>query len=146
MSAEAVPIIRTTKLSVLTSDQALANWEVVGGMLAGALRYALGRISLEDAQTALANDLGLIVIAWNPNKGAVHAAFFCEIDRYPTGRQCFNVALAGGSEMKEWAHLWPSMKEIARQHGCDHIELTGRPGWGRALGLKEVARLYIEDV
>lgn len=142
----AVPIIRTSRLSVLTTEQVMANWGVIAGFLAQGARYSLGRMGPDDIKKALEDELGLVVIAWNPDKGEVYAAFFCEVDRYPTGVVCFNIALAGGREIDEWIHLWPSLTDIARQHGADQIEITGRPGWGKVLGLREKARLFVEEL
>ena len=88
----------------------------------------------------------MIIIAWKPEKGQVYAAFYCTIEQYMRGRRCFNVSLAGGADIEEWKHLWPDMKEIGRLQGCDHIEATGRPGWGRVLGLKSHAHLFVENL
>lgn len=144
--AEAVPIIRTAKLSMLTADQALANWPTVAGFLEKAIPYTCGRITIDEVRGAIEQGMGVVVIAWDPKEGAVYAAYFCEVEQYKTGRKCWNVALCGGHDIEEWKHLWPVMKEIGKAQGCDQIELTGRPAWGRVLGLKEVSRTYIEDL
>lgn len=144
--SEAVPIIRTSKLTSLSSEQALANWDTIAGLLEPALQYAYGRITIEDVRKVIDEEMGMIVIAWDPKTNAVYAAFFCEIDHYVTGRKCWNISLAGGHDIDEWIHLWPVLQQIGKDQGCDHIQISGRPGWGRVLGLKEAARLYIEEI
>lgn len=142
----AVPLIRTAKLTALTAEQAVANWGAIEPLLSQALRYALGRVSMEKVKDVVDKEMGMIVIGWNPNEGEVYVAFFCEITQYETGRKCWNISLAGGREIGEWIHLWPVLKQIGKDQGCDHIEISGRPGWGRVLGLREAARLYVEDL
>lgn len=133
-------------MTPLTADQALANWDLIGGFLADGARYALGRVHPDQIATAVAEGMGMIVIAWDPTKSEVYAAFFCEIERYDTGRTCWNVSLCGGRELDQWAHLWPVLKQIGRDQGCDQVEISGRPGWGRVLGLKPAAHLFVEDL
>ena len=146
MSAAEIPIIRTSKLTSLTPDQVRDNWNVIAGLLEKATDRSCGRISLQDVQQAIVESTGIVLIAWDPKIGEVYAAFFCEIDEYKTGCKCWNIALCGGRDVEDWGHLWIVMKEVAKNHGCDQIEISGRKGWGRVLGLKETARLYIEDL
>lgn len=44
-------------------------------------------------------------------------------------RTCFVVALAG--VMSGVSELGAKVEAFAREHGCDMIELDGRPGWER---------------
>ena len=144
--SEAIPILSTMKLTSLNADQALANWSSISEMLEPALKYAEGRITMDDVKQAVEDELSMIVIAWDPKSSDVYLAFACESAVYPTGRKCMNLALGGGSAVDEWRHLWPELKLLAKDLGFDQIELTGRPGWGRAMGLRETCRTYIEDL
>ena len=142
----AVPILRTAKLTTLSAEQAVANWNAIEPLLSKSLPYALGRVSMEDVKDVVAKEMGMIVIGWDPTTSEVYVAFFCEIQTYKTGRKCFHISLAGGREIGEWIHLWPVLKKIGKDQDCDHIEISGRPGWGRVLGLREVSRMYVEDL
>jgi hypothetical protein len=115
-------------------------------MLQPALKYAERRIEIEHVKKAVEDELSMIIIAWDPEIGDVYLAFACESEVYPTGLKVMNLSLAGGSAVDEWRHLWPELKKLASDFGFDQIELTGRPGWGRALGLKENSRTFIEDL
>ena len=145
MSA-AVPILSTVKATALTKEQALANWDTLAGMLEKALPYTCGRITLDDVKQSIEDEMTMVVIGWDPQKGAVYMALTAESEVYKTGVKCMNLNLAGGEALELWAHLWPELKRMAKSMGFDQIELTGRPGWGRALGLRETARTFIEEL
>lgn len=145
MSA-AIPILSTVKLSVLTKDQALGNWETLSSMLGQAIPYACGRITIEDVKQSIEDDMSMVIIGWDPKVGNVYLAFTGESEVYKTGIKCLNLNLGGGDSMELWGHLWPELKRMSKSMGFDQIELTGRPGWGRALGLRETARTFIEDL
>jgi|DEB0MinimDraft_10_1074344.scaffolds.fasta_scaffold25743_2 hypothetical protein len=145
MSA-AVPILSTVKVTALTKDQALAHWPVVGPMLEKAIPHACGRITLEDVRQAVEDEMAMVIIVWDPQKSAVYMAFSAESEVYKTGVRCMNLNLAGGDSVELWSHLWPELKRMAKTMGFNQIELTGRPGWGRVLGLRETSRTFIEDL
>ena len=146
MSAESIPLIRNTKITALSADQAIANWSTISAMLEPALNYAEGRVDMDDVRKHVEDELTMIIIAWNPKSGDVYLAFAAESSLYATGLKTMNLSLAGGSSSSEWRHLWPELKNMAKDFGFDQIQLTGRPGWGRVFGLKEKSRTFIEDI
>jgi hypothetical protein len=148
MTAELRPvsIIRSTKLTALSGEQAIANWSTISGMLEPALKYSEGRVDIDDVRQHVEDEMTMIIIAWNPQTGDVYLAFAAESNHYATGLKTMNLSLAGGNSSGEWRHLWPELKGIAKRLGFDQIELTGRPGWGRVFGLKEKCRTFIEDL
>lgn len=142
----AIPILSTVKVTALSKEQALANWDTLAGMLGSAIPYACGRITLDDVKQSIEDEMSMAIICWDPQKGAVYMAFTAESEVYKTGVKCMNLNLAGGEALELWSHLWPELKRMAKSMGFDQIELTGRPGWGRALGLKETSRTFIEEL
>ena len=145
MSA-AIPILSTVKLSALSKEQSLGNWEAISAMLEKAIPYSCGRITIDDVRQSIEDEMSMVIIGWDPQKGAVYMALTAESEVYKTGVKCMNLNLGGGDSIELWAHLWPELKRMAKSMGFDQIELTGRPGWGRALGLRETARTFIEDL
>lgn len=141
-----VATVKPAQLSMMTAEQALKNWEQISRLLQPAVDRSMGRVSLEGIRKAVEDELGIIVIGWDPSSGETYVAFFCEVEQYDTGRRCWKISQAGGHEIDEWIHLWPVLKGMGRQFGCDHVELVGRPGWFRKLGLREVSRVYVGDL
>jgi len=144
--AESIPILNTTRLTLLSNEQTVANWDIISRILAPAIPYTCGRVTLDDVDKAVQDDLAAVVIAWDPLESDVYAAFVCEIELYPTGCKCWKITLAGGRDIREWSHLWPVLKQIGKDQGCNQVELVGRPGWFKVLQLSEVSRVHIEDI
>ena len=140
-----IPVIKTARLTALDGHQALAHWPVISSILEGVIPYTCGRISLDDIRSSVEREDSMIVIAWDPNLSEVYAVFVCEGEAYP-GKTVFNVNQCAGRKLEDWAHLYPDMKRLAKALGFQQIQITGRPGWGRALGIKETARVYIEEL
>ena len=145
LDAGGVPILKTARLTALEGHQALAHWAVISSILEGVIPFTCGRLTLDDIRGAVEREDSMIVIAWDPNLNEVYAVFVCEGEAYP-GKKVFNISQCAGRQLEDWVHLYPEMKRLAKTLGFDQIEITGRPGWGRALGLKETSRVYIEDL
>lgn len=135
------------KLTPLTKEQAAKEWPVISKLLALADAYALGRYTAEDLLRDSENDVVRFIIAWEPEEHAVYAVFAVQVDVYPKKR-VFNVVHAGGVEMEKWIGLYPWLRQIAKDVGCDQIQIAGRPGWGRLLKayVREQGRIFAEDL
>ena len=142
------PVEGATRLSLLTKDQALAEWDVLSKMFDIAIPRTLGRVTLDTLKANVEEGKGLVVIAWNPDPMApvIHAAFMVEGDGYPSGKKVFSISLCGGSDISEWGHLYPQFRDMASELDFDQIQITGRPGWAKFIGAKEVSRTFIEEL
>jgi hypothetical protein len=61
------------------------------------------------------------------------AAFTTRLIVYPS-RRALALDWVGGTRMKEWAdQMIDTMRQYAREVGCEHLEGYGRKGWGRFL-------------
>jgi len=145
LDAAGVPVLKTSRLTALEGHQAIAHWPVIASILEGVIPYTCGRITLDDIRGSVEREDSMIVIAWDPNLNEVYAVFVCEGEAYP-GKKVFNINQCAGRQLEDWIHLYPDMKRLAKALGFEQIEITGRPGWGRALGLRETARVYIEEL
>lgn len=134
------------KITALTPEQAIREWEVIGGFLSKSLVYALGRLSLDALMQRVIDQEALILIAWEPEARHIYAAFYAEVEQYATGVRCFTLGAAGGSDIAEWGHLWPAFEAIARQNGCDQIEVFGRRGWKPFIDAREVATVFVKEL
>ena len=140
-----LPILKTTKLTMLEPHQALENWGAIADILQHAIPYTCGRMTLEDYRKAVEEDNAMIIIAWDPSIGEVYAAFYCEGGQYPH-KKVFHLSLCAGRDINEWIHLYPDMKIIAKSMGFEQIEIVGRPGWSKALNMRETSRVFIEEL
>ena len=74
---------------------------------------------------------------WLLKGESIRAAGVTEFRHYPTGLRTLNALLIGGSDMRDWVHLWSEVEAWAKHQGCTKVELSGRRGWSRVLGWKE---------
>lgn len=139
---------QATRLSLLSKEQALSEWDVLSKMFDIAIPRTLGRVTLETLKAHIEEGKALVVIAWNPDPAApvIHAAFLVEGDRYPSGKKVFTISLCGGSDISEWGHLYCQFRDMAAGLGFEQIQITGRPGWAKFIGAKEVSRTFVEEL
>ena len=79
------PVEGATRLTLLSKDQALAEWDVLSKMFDIAIPRTLGRVTLDTLKANVEEGKGLVVIAWNPDPMApvIYAAFMVEGDGDP---------------------------------------------------------------
>lgn len=66
-----------------------------------------------------------------------NAAAVVQIEVYPL-LQAANVWLAGGDLQELRDVMRPRFEAWAIEHGCDYVSVTGRHGFGRALGYEPI--------
>lgn len=136
----------SARLSVLTREHALREWPVLSGFLEKSIPYAMGRIETKHWRDRVEQGEALVGMAWEPEARHIFAVFYCEIETHPTGKKVFTIAGAGGSDVTQWAHLWPVAVELAREFGCDQVEVYGRRGWKKFIDAQEAATVYVKDL
>jgi hypothetical protein len=139
---------KAERLTLLSKEQALSEWDVLSKMFAIAIPRTLGRVTLDTLKANVEEGKALVVIAWNPDPMApvIHAAFMVEGDGYPSGKKVFTISLCGGSDISEWGHLLWQFRDMAAELDFDQIQFTGRAGWSKFIGAKEVSRNYVEEL
>lgn len=133
------------KLTVMSKEHALREWEVLCRYFEPALEHADGTYGLVDMRKWVENDTALALIAWDPEVQHIYAAFLVGVDDTPNKR-VYKFISAGGEDIDMWAHLWPAFKAHAKSFGCDMIRVTGRRGWARFITADEVATIFTEDL
>ena len=136
------------RLSILTKEQALSEWDVLGDLFALAIPSSLGRRTIEGVRQEIEDDLGMVVIAWDPDPKApvIYAAFLIESEQYGESKKVFNIALCGGSDIEEWGHLFWQFRDMAKELDFNQIEIVGRAGWSKFIGSKAVRHTFIEEL
>ena len=149
MSAEVVPIIDEDKikLTILTSDQAVAYWEHIIPHLEPVFEYSYGRNNAETTLEAVKEGMAEILLVWNPDTALIFAVIVAEGRHYP-GRKVFSVGLCAGHHLEVWAErVWAGLRHVARTKGFNQIEVVGRRGWKHFIpGAKEIATFYAMDL
>jgi len=117
----------------IQSDEVDDVWEKVEPLVNKAMEYADGKMVADDVYKALkAKDMQLWLVP-----GGV---WITHIIDYPQSKRLDWVAAAG--EYQEWTSYLPYLFEWAKTQGCDAVEVSGRPGWGRKLGFEEIHRIF----
>lgn len=61
----------------------------------------------------------------------IRAVGVSEFVRLENGRTLCVVSALAGDDLAVWDHTWEQFEGIARQQGCDGIQIVGRVGWIR---------------
>lgn len=120
------------KLVCYTADQIDAVWHEVAPHIQRGLEHG-SNYTLEDVREGLKNKTMQL---WTWRDSIVHAALVTTIQEDDI-KYCLYLAV-GGSLMREWLPYQRVIESWAREHGCEEMQIYGRPGWGRKLGFKPV--------
>lgn len=102
-------------------------WPVVEPFVAKAVTYTDGRYEALDVLHLLLNYEYHLWVAFND--GGVHGAVITRFIEYPRKRYLF-LEFCGGVDGFQWKDkMLSTLREWAKDHGCDGIEASGRDGW-----------------
>lgn len=114
-------------------DEIDLYWDKVRPFIDRAMEYADGKMLSEDVYKSLkARDMQLWLVP-----GGI---WVTQIIQYPRSKRVEFVAAAG--EWEDWLEHVEIVYDWARFHGCDAVEIVGRPGWGRKTGFEEIHRTF----
>lgn len=121
----------TWKLSAVPPTEVRQIWSLVAPLLAPAVQFSNGRISLSSVYDWLIDRRYLLWLAYS--NGRIGAAFVTREAHYPC-RKMLCIDIAGGSDMAGWVNSADAtFRAYAKAAGLDGIEIYGRAGWVRAL-------------
>lgn len=113
----------------MTLDQYAEEFDRCAQWIEPALQYASDCYTLDDLRNAcLEGKMQL----W-PGK---RSALVSEIAHYPNKTVC--IVAFGGGDLEELAVMSRDVMAWAKSVGCDVIQVQGRKGWARALGIGRV--------
>jgi len=110
-------------------------WPEVEKYLSDAVDYSYGKWSLDFLKDSIKNESHQLYVVID---GDVKAAIVTSITQCPNTR-ILSIDFCGGEGARDWATF--AVDELAkwgRAIGCSAIEITGRPGWEKLLGLKKI--------
>jgi hypothetical protein len=122
-----------------------ALWPQVRGFVRAAMRLGYDEFYDEaDIRQACVDGASQLWVACGD--AAIEAAVVSRIVRYPKRAIC-QVPLIGGRRMRLWLPAMQAMIETyARQNGCTHMEGTGRLGWCRAAGYRNIGPVLMKEL
>lgn len=114
-------------------------WPLVEHFVAAALdRDECERFLPIDVYKFLAEGRGRLWVSWDRKVREFDAAGVTEIIQYPRCREC-RVWLLAGKNMRAWVReLCEMVEAYASFEGCNHLATSGRRGWVKASGFKQV--------
>lgn len=102
-----------------------ALWRSAATWLEPAIKRSGGRYTLPTVYDALKRgDMQLWTVG--------DAYCTTEIANYPA-LKVLCITHLGGRGMERWIHEIAHIEDWGRSHGCERVEITGRPGWALAL-------------
>lgn len=127
----------TWTMTAVPPSELRKNWPTVAPLLAPAIGFSGGRISLSSVFDWLLDRRYILWLAYKTynldGQTKIGAAFVTREAHYPC-RKMLCVDIAGGSDMAGWVNSADAtFRAYARDAGLDGVELYGRPGWTRAL-------------
>ncbi len=114
-------------------------WEEIVPLLEPALEVEGSLYSPDDIYFKLAAREMQLWVAYLRKKLVV---FGITTIRIFNTKKIATLVYVGGKRRDEWHHLLQHIHSFARVHGCDEVEVCGRPGWERILepeGYKKVS-------
>lgn len=118
------------ELRGVPSTQVDLVWSVVKPYVQVALDRTEGEMSVKDVYNSLLNqDMQLWVLIDGPT---VIGALVTQILDFPNVKACRYVTM-GGDVHGDFEAVTDLIEEWALSHGCQRMEIVGRPGWARAL-------------
>jgi hypothetical protein len=121
----------TWTMTAVPPSELRKNWPTVAPLLAPAVGFSGGRISMSSVFDWLADQRYILWLAYQD--GRIGAAFVTREAHYPC-RKMLCIDIAGGSEMHGWVNEADRVfRAYAKAAGLDGVEIYGRAGWVRAL-------------
>jgi len=135
--AEAVaPMADSVMITPIPIEYVDHYWGVVGPMLETATLESRGRWDIESVYKEIRSGGQLLWVVFESDDDIL-AAFTTQIYYYPLKRYASVVFCGsrGSSGMEgmagKWVQAMNALREWAKVHGCDGVEIVGRKGWGR---------------
>jgi hypothetical protein len=134
------------RLERVTPDTPLSVWSAVGGFIQSALVEGGGIRDWGMSDVGAAAQHGEVDI-WALRRGdEIFGGAVSTVKAYAKRRE-FNVLLLGTKPHREddWMKILEQVKTLCRSCGATTISGTGRPGWARKLGAREM-RIFEVDL
>ena len=130
----------TWTMTAVPPSELRKNWPTVAPLLAPAIGFSNGRISLSSVFDWLVDQRYILWLAYKSyetynldGQTKISAAFVTRESNYPC-RKMLTIDLCGGTDMEQWVSEADRVfRAYAVAAGLDGVELFGRPGWTRAL-------------
>ena len=117
-------------LSLVDPRQVPAAWSVVYPMLAPAITRSNGRYT---EATIYRDCIGGQYALWLVMNGGPIGALVTQVVVWPSGLREAMFVVVGGQDHQDWMHQMKVLENWAISQGCERINVSGRPGWEKAI-------------
>src|SRR5690606_17473040 len=107
-------------------------WPLIEPWIASALEAGLSDNTPADIRPFLEDGRMQLWLAWDEERRIAKGCCITELIGGARGRHC-NVVIVAGAEFDAWETLVADIETWAIGHGCNRLEMNGRPGWERKL-------------
>ena len=106
-------------------------WNEASEKLAPAVVQSNGRMTVQELKEDVLKGDSALWVVWQNDMPVAY--YTTRVTAYPR-KKAMVLEWIGGSDIESWMDATiEAMREHARLNQCDHIEFTGREGWGRLL-------------
>ena len=109
------------------SDRVAEFWHLVAPVLETAVKRG-GERTLDGIKADCADGLSQLWVSGN-------SAMISELLEFPDVKRA--VCVVAGGNLKDFKATWPAFLKWAKGQDCDEVEIVGRKGWIKELGLEE---------
>jgi len=122
----------STEVHVMDAAASMALWPDIEPFVAAALaRDPWESTTTQEVAEQLASDDALLLVA--VDQGDILGAAVVQLFNLRTGKVVY-VLTTAGDKLDLWvAPMVERLLDLAVIYGADHVTMTGRPGWARAL-------------
>ena len=117
------------EVSMVPPDYVDQVWPNIEPYMEGAAKYTHGRYTADDVKDSILQYDHILWIAYDDT--CIKGAVVTNVVHYPS-KKCLSMVFTGGILLKTWKDpMLVILQKWAKEHECDVIESTGRPGWAK---------------
>jgi hypothetical protein len=118
-------------------------WPLAKPFIEKAIPYGDGKYCIDTVYNSLYNMDSQLWIVYENVK--VVAAITTCIFNYPRSKRLI-IEFCGGEDIKSWLNVLDDLREFGKSHGCEKMEIIGRPGWEKILPFKKIQTIFVEGM
>lgn len=138
----AEPVAEPAQLVLIPTNMVERAWPAISHLVPSIIERSKGRTSIETLSADVAAGRLHVLAVWHG--GEVIALVGLQINVAPTGLRLATIRFATGANSHLWLHLIGEVEDMARELGCDRLEMWARKGWARRLPAYEMTHVLLE--
>jgi len=129
-----------TRLTTIDVMFLPAIWQLVSEYIEKSLKYANGKYDLDGVLELLKKRELLLWVVYTDNK--IKGCFVTELIDYPKKR-ILMISFLGADEMEDVLCHLDAIKDYAKKHKAQGLEIFGRAGWEKTLSVEGFRKTHV---